>query len=67
MGLKVLPHCGFSQSDFCPVKKKMFAANSGAINILSAVFVRLTGVDYNNSNIKAAEIIYVFQSILIES
>lgn len=55
--LKVFLRCGFSELDILPVKKKMFAANNEGIKFLGVVFVLFTGVDHNNSIIKAAEII----------
>ena len=59
MGLKTFRKCGFSVSDLVPVKKKMYAANNEGINILGAVFARLSGNDENGSRLETAEMIYV--------
>ena len=63
MGLKVFLRCGFSESDLLPVNRNIFSANNEGIIILGVVFVHLTGVNRNNSNIKATESIYVLDTI----
>jgi len=59
MGLKLFRSCGFKSSNLLPVKKKMYAANNEGINILGAVFARLSGTDQNGKRIETAEMIYV--------
>ena len=57
--VKTFRKCGFSVSDLVPVKKKMYAANNEGINILGAVFARLSGNDENGNRLETAEMIYV--------
>ena len=59
MGHKIFRSCGFKDSDLLPVKKKMFAANNEGINILGAVFARLSGTDRDGNRIETADMIYV--------
>ena len=62
MGLKVFSKCGFRQESLLPVKRKMYAANNEDINILGAVFVRLSGNDRIGQKIQSAEMVYVSDS-----
>ena len=62
MGLKTFRKCGFIDSCLLPVKKRMYAANSENINILGAVFVRLSGRDACGNVLETAEMIYVSNS-----
>ena len=59
MGHKIFRSCGFKDSDLLPVKKKMFAANNEGINILRAVFARLSGADRDGNRIETADMIYI--------
>ena len=62
MGLKVFLSCGFPKSCLLPVKKRMFAANNEGINILGAVFIRLSGKTRQGRNVETAEMVYVTDS-----
>ena len=62
MGLKTFLACGFKKSDLIPVRKCLYAANNEGINILGAVFARITGFDSEGSQHHAAEMIYVSDS-----
>lgn len=45
-------------TDLSKVKRKMYAANNVGINILGAIFVRLTGYDNNGTKHDSAEMLY---------
>ena len=62
MGLKAFLACGFHQKSLFPVKRQMYTANNEGINILGAIFVRLSGADQKGKQIQAAEMIYVTDS-----
>ena len=51
--------CGFKDSDLLSVKRTMFAANREEINIASAIFVRLSGVDATGNMHTAPIMAYV--------
>ena len=59
MGLKPFMKCGFKRSDLLPVSKKMLAANNEGINILGAVFIRLSATDTVGRQLTASEMVYV--------
>ena len=62
MGYKVFLKCGFTPSSLLPVKKKMYAANNEGINIMGAIFVRLSGVGPSGKTIDTAEMVYISDS-----
>ena len=62
MGLKTFCKCGFIDSCLLPVTKRMSAANNEDINVLEAVFVRLSGRDACWNVLETAEMIYVSNS-----
>ena len=51
--------CGFKDSDLIPVKRTIIAANREKINILGAVFLRLSGTDALGNTHTAAVMVYV--------
>lgn len=59
MGLKTFLAVGFRKQSLLLVKWKMYAANNEGINILGAIFARLSGADHNGKQIESAEMIYV--------
>ena len=62
IGLKLFLSLGFKMSDILPVEKRLYAANNEGINVLGAVFVRLSGIAPNGQTLQAAEMIYVSDS-----
>ena len=62
MGDSIFRNCGFTDDDLIPVKRQMLAANNEGINILGAVFIRLSGKDKLGVEIEAAEMVYVTDS-----
>ena len=62
MGLEMFLSCGLTADSLLPVKRKMCAANNEGINILGALFVRLSGADRHGNIIECAEMVYVSDS-----
>ncbi len=48
--------CGFKDSDLIPVRRTMVAANSEAIDIVGAVFIRLSGTNDNTGETYTAAV-----------
>ena len=62
LGLKVFSRFGLKKSSLVPVKGKMSAINGEGINILGAVFIRLTGTAADGQTVQTAVITHVTES-----
>ena len=61
-GLRDFYRCGFNDSDLLPVKRTMRAANMDEIEIMGAVFVRISGADVSGKIYTAPIMAYVSPS-----
>ncbi|RUS74671.1 hypothetical protein EGW08_017577 [Elysia chlorotica] len=57
-GLKLLSRMGLGQRDLLPVNMKMTAANSGAIDIIGALPLRISGTSPTNTKLETFQMVY---------
>ena len=62
MGMDTFHTCGFTDSYLLPVRKRIYAANEEGINLLGAIFIRLSGRNRQGELVETAEMVYVTDS-----
>ncbi|KAK3885060.1 hypothetical protein Pcinc_010714 [Petrolisthes cinctipes] len=62
MGLQIMKNLGLRQQQLTQVTKRILAANNEEINVLGAVFLKLSGCNQKGKQLETATVVYVTDS-----
>ncbi|KAK3873864.1 hypothetical protein Pcinc_021155 [Petrolisthes cinctipes] len=62
MGLQIMKNWGLRQQQLTQVTKRILAANNEEINVLGAVFLKLSGRNQKGEQLETATVVYVTDS-----
>ena len=61
-GMSVLSRLGLRKEHFTPVSKRILAANDEEVNVLGAIFVKMSGLGTQGQRIQTSAMVYVTES-----
>ncbi|KAK4305128.1 hypothetical protein Pmani_022960 [Petrolisthes manimaculis] len=62
MGLQIMKNLGLRQQQLTQITKRILAANNEEINVLGAVFLKLSGLNPKGKQLETATVVYVTDS-----